>query len=106
MPFPHLGIALFLCAAVASGFAGPASGTVKTATGTITPKFATAYVVRDSQHPRQTTVELLLSETAVDPAPLREALDPHAVAINLPELRDHNYLLLWVAADGSVQMNA
>lgn len=86
--------------------AGAASGTVQSATGTITPKFATAYVVRDSEHPRQNIVELLLTETAVNPAALRDQLDPHVMAINLPELQDRNYLLLWVAANGSVRMNA
>jgi len=92
--------------AVVEARTGSASGTVKSATGTIAPTFATAYVVRDSQHPRQKLVELLLTETAVNPAPLRDALDPNVVAINLPELRDRNYVLLWVAADGSVRMNA
>jgi hypothetical protein len=86
--------------------AGPASGTVKSATGTIAPKFATAYVVRDSHHPHQTVVELLLSDVAVDPAALRDDLDRHMGAINLEPLRDRNYVLLWIGADGSVTMNA
>jgi hypothetical protein len=86
--------------------AGPASGTVKSATGTISPKFATAYVVRDSRHPRQTTVELLLTEVVVDPASLKDDLDRHMTAINLDPLRDRNYLLLWVDPDGTVRMNA
>ena len=95
-----------LLSAAGPAVAGPASGAVKSATGTISPKFAVAYVVRDSEHPRQTVVEILLTETAVDPAPLREALDPHVTAINLPGLNDRNYLLLWVGANGSVSMNA
>jgi hypothetical protein len=86
--------------------AGPASGTVKSATGTIAPKFATAYVVRDSHNPHQTVVELMLSDVAVDPASLRDDLDRHVTAINLEPLRDRNYVLLWVNADGSVTMNA
>lgn len=99
-------VVAFLLAAAGVAEAGPASGTVKSATGTISPKFATAFVVRDSQHPRQTVVELLLTEVAVNPAPLHDALDPHALAINLDELRDRNYVLLWVAPNGSVKMNA
>ncbi len=86
--------------------AGPASGTVKTPTGTISPKFAIAYVVRDQFNPRQSVVELLLSEVAVDPAKLNDDLDRHVAAINFDALRDHNYVLLWVAPDGSVKMNA
>ena len=42
-------ILLVLLSGVAtSAAAGPASGTVKSATGVISPKFATAYVVRDT----------------------------------------------------------
>src|SRR5690242_10752634 len=70
--------------------ADPASGTVKTPTGTISPKVATAYVVRDSHQPHQNTVEVLLSETAVDAASLHDALDRHAAAINFPSLRDRD----------------
>src|SRR5690349_21080915 len=86
--------------------AGPASGTVKSTTGLISPKFATAYVVRDQSNPRQTIVEVLLSEVAVNPATLHDDLDRHMTAINLDELKDRNYVLLWIASDGSVRMNA
>ena len=86
--------------------AGPASGTVKSQTGTIAPKHAIAYVVRDGRNARLTRVEVLLTDVPIDPATLRGDLDPHATAINLDELRDRNYLLLWVAPDGAVTMNA
>ena len=86
--------------------AGPASGTVKSQTGTISPKHAIAYVVRDGRNARNMRVEVLLTEVPVDAAALRGDLDPHATAINLEPLRDRNYLLLWVAPDGSVTMNA
>ena len=86
--------------------AGPASGTVKSQTGTISPKHAIAYVVRDGRNARNTRVEVLLTDVPVDAAALRGNLDPHATAINLDELRDRNYLLLWVAPDGAVSMNA
>jgi hypothetical protein len=99
-------IAALLLATSDVALAGPASGTVKSATGTISPKFATAYVVRDQSSPRQTIVEVLLTDVAVDPATLREDLDRHVRAINLQELNDRNYLLLWIASDGSVRMNA
>ena len=49
---------------------------------------------------------MLLTEVAVDAAPLRDALDRHVTAINIEPLRDRNYVLLWVGADGSVKMNA
>ncbi len=86
--------------------AGPASGTVKAKIGTISPTQAVGYVVRDSRNPRNTVVEVLLTETPVNRAPLSDDLDPHVVAINLPELNDRNYLLLWVRPDGNVSMNA
>ena len=91
-------------AAVAA--AGPASGTVKSATGTISPTQAIAYVVRDGRNARNTHVELLLTDVPVDAARLAGDLDPHATAINVDELRDRNYLLLWIGADGAVTMNA
>ena len=105
MRIPLILITLLLTASGTTSF-GPASGTVKSATGTISPKFATAYLVRDQRNPRQSTVELLLTDVAVNPAPLRDDLDRHMTAINLDELRDRDYVLLWVAADGSVRMNS
>lgn len=93
-------------ATAAAAAAGPASGTVKSQTGTISPKHAIAYVVRDGRNARNTHVELLLTEVPVDAAKLSDELDPHVVAINFEELRDRNYLLLWVSADGAPSMNA
>jgi hypothetical protein len=98
--------AFLVLATSALAAAGPASGTVKTATGTIAPRQAAGYVVRDSRHARSTRVELLLTDVSIDTTPLKGDLDPHATAINLRELRDRNYLLLWVWPDGTVAMNA
>ena len=95
-----------LAMSAGTAVAGPASGTVKSATGTISPKSAIAYIVRDSRNARNTRIELLLTEVAVDGSTLRDELDPHVVAINFDALRDKNYLLLWVGADGAVSMNA
>lgn len=92
--------------APALAVAGPASGSVKSETGTISPKHAIAYVVRDGRNARNTRVELLLTDVPVDAARLRDDLDPHVVAINFEELRDRNYLLLWIGADGAPSMNA
>lgn len=86
--------------------AGPASGTVTSATGTIALKHAVAYVVRDGRNARQTRVEVLLTDVPVDGTPFIADLDPHVMAINAEALRDRNYLLLWIAADGTVSMNA
>lgn len=97
---------LALLASVTSAIAGPASGTVKTSTGTITVKQAIAYTVRDTKNPRAFRTEVLLSDVPVDVAALRGELDPHTRAINLDALDDRNYLLLWIAPDGSVTMNA
>jgi hypothetical protein len=86
--------------------AGPASGTVTARIGTIAPKFSVGYTVRDMRNPRSPRVEVLLTEVNVAAARVKDDLDPHVVAINLDELRDRNYLLLWVSADGTVSMNA
>ncbi len=74
--------------------------------GTIAPRHAAAYTVRDQRNARTTRTEVLLADVAFDPAALRAALDPHMVAINLDPLRDRNYILLWINADGTVSMNA
>lgn len=97
---------LVLVASVSSVIAGPASGTVRSATGTITVKQAIAYAVRDSRNPRAWHTEVLLTDVPVDAASLRGDLDPHVRAINFEPLKDRNYLLLWINADGSVAMNA
>ena len=98
-------VAVVLCLTCSSAMAGPASGSVRSKTGAILPKRAVAYVVRDDRDaaPR---VEVLLTDAAIDLTRLRGELDPHRAAINLEALRDHDYLLLWVAADGTVTMNA
>ena len=102
---PLASTVLFLTATVA--VAGPASGTFKAdKNGTITAKFAAGYAVRDSRHARASRVELLLTDVQVNTSILTAELDPHAAAINLDEIRDRNYILLWVSADGSVSMNA
>ena len=97
---------LVLAASVSSAFAGPASGTVKTSTGAITVKQAIAYTVRDSRNPRAWRTEVLLTDVPVDAASLRGDLDPHVRAINFEALKDRNYLLLWINAEGAVTMNA
>jgi hypothetical protein len=97
---------LFTLVTAGAAVAGPASGMVKSATGTISPTQAVGYVVRDQRSARKTQIELLLTEVAVNTAGLRDQLDPHVAAINFNELRDHNYLLLWVSPDGTVSMNA
>jgi hypothetical protein len=74
--------------------------------GTITVAHGLAYVVRDQRDARRTQVEILLTDVELDAATVQTAFDPHMTAINLDELRDRNYVLLWVNADGTVGMNA
>ena len=74
--------------------------------GTISPKFSAGYLVRDQRNARTVQTEILLSEVMIDPAAMQGTLDPHMIAINLDALRDRNYVLLFVRADGWVGMNA
>jgi hypothetical protein len=74
--------------------------------GTIAPKHAVAYLVRDQFDARTTEVEILLSEAPVDGKPMLGALDPHGVAINLDTVTRRNYVLVWVKPTGEVSMNA
>jgi hypothetical protein len=100
-------ITLALAASAHAQTANTASGSVDVQkVGTISPRFSAGYLVRDQRNARTTQTEILLSEVAIDPAAMAGALDPHLVAINLKALRDRNYVLLFVRADGSVGMNA
>ena len=74
--------------------------------GTITVAHGLAYLVRDQRDARQTQVEILLTDAELDAATVQTAFDPHMTAINLDQLSDRNYVLLWVKADGTVGMNA
>lgn len=65
-----------------------------------------AFLVRQQGNARLTSTEILLSDLPVDAAAIQAAFDPHMEAINVDVLRDRNYVLLWVTADGVVSMNA
>jgi hypothetical protein len=87
--------------------ANTASGSVNVQkVGDISPKFSAGYLVRDQRNARTTETEILLSEVTINAAEIQGALDPHMIAINLDALKDRNYVLLFVRADGWVGMNA
>jgi hypothetical protein len=91
----------------APGHAQTASGEFKVQPGgSITPKASAAYIVRDQFNPRQSEIEIILSTAAVDVAKAVADLSPHMVVINDPALKDTNYVLVWIGADGKVSMNA
>jgi hypothetical protein len=54
---------------------------------------------------RATRIEIMLTDVSVNAERLKDNLDPHMTAINFDELRDRNYLLLWVGGN-TVSMNA
>jgi len=74
--------------------------------GTIAPKSAAAYPVREQYDARTESIEIVLSTAPIDAALAANALNPHAEAINHDALRQDNYILLWVTPDGRVSMNA
>ena len=100
-------VALLFLGSSALTSAQTASGAFKSQPeGSITPKVAAAYVVRDQFNPRQNQVEVILSTAAVDVAKAVTELGPHAAVINDAALKDTNYVLIWIGADGKVSMNA
>jgi hypothetical protein len=100
-------IAVLFLASSAVASAQTASGAFKSQPeGSITPKVAAAYVVRDQFNPRLHQIEVVLSTTAVDVAKAVTELAPHTAVINDAALKDTNYVLLWIGADGKVSMNA
>jgi hypothetical protein len=74
--------------------------------GRIAPTVAAAYIVRDQFNARVNEVEIILSTAAVDVAKAVTALAPHTMVINDAALKDTNYVLIWIGADGKVSMNA
>lgn len=84
-----------------------ASGAVTvTKLGAIKVANAVAYPSRDARNARNVRTEILLTDVPVKASVFADELDAHMAAINLPELKDRNYVLLWVAPDGQVTMNA
>ena len=74
--------------------------------GTIAPRAAAAFVVRDRRDMRTPVAEVVLSEQVIDASAAAVSLQPHTHAINQDQLKDRDYILLWVAPDGHVSMNA
>ena len=100
-------VAVLFLASPALASAQTASGAFKSQPeGSITPKVAAAYVVRDQFNPRQSQIEVILSTAAVDVAKAVADLSPHMVVINDAALKDTNYVLIWIGGDGKVSMNA
>ncbi len=100
-------VAVLFLASPALSSAQTASGAFKAQPeGSITPKVAAAFVVRDQFNPRQSQIEVILSTAAVDVAKAVVDLSPHTVVINDPALKDTNYVLIWIGSDGKVSMNA
>lgn len=73
---------------------------------TIAVTKAVAYRIREARNARNVATEILLTDVAVDRAPMLAALEPHMEAINLEAIKDRNYVILNVDAAGNVSMNA
>lgn len=99
-----------LVTAASPALAGDAKGrfVVKggKASGTIAPTQATAFVARDPRDARNKVAEVVLSEAAIDVDAAVATLQPHTHVINQDVIAGRNYVLLWVASDGHVSMNA
>lgn len=74
--------------------------------GTIAPTHAAAFVTRDPRDARNRVVEVALTEAAIDIDAAIATLQPHTHVINQDVLDDRNYVLLWIASDGHISMNA
>lgn len=95
-----------LALAIPIGATAEVSGAFKVGATTIAPKYAGAYLTRDTRDSRKKQVEVVLSEHPIDAAAAALALDPHTQAINQDGLREGNYILLWIDAEGRATMNA
>lgn len=108
-----IGVVPVLAAVVAIGtpaLAGDAKGQFAVkggkTSGTIAPTHAAAYVTRDPRDARKKVAEVVLSDAPIDVDEAVATLQPHNHVINQDVLDDQNYVVLWVAPDGHVSMNA
>ena len=62
--------------------------------------------MRDQFNPRTTETYVMLTAKPVDRATISSALDPYAVAINDPAVRDDDYIAFSVRANGETSVNA
>ena len=100
------GVIIALLATVSLGAQG-SSGTFNASKmGTIKIAHGVAYIVRDQRDARVNQIEILLTDVALDAKAVQAAFDPHMAAINLDQLDERDYILLWVKPDGTVSMNA
>ena len=65
-----------------------------------------AFRVRDQFNPRNLETYVMLTAKPVDRAKIGASLDPYAVAINDPAVRDADYLAFSVRASGETAVNA
>jgi hypothetical protein len=65
-----------------------------------------AFRVRDQFNPRTVETYVMLTVKPVDRAAIGASMDPYAVAINDPAVRDDDYLAFSVRADGETSVNA
>jgi hypothetical protein len=65
-----------------------------------------AFRMRDQSNPRTVETYVMLTAKPVNSAAIGAALDPYAVAINDPAVRDDDYLSFNVRANGETSLNA
>jgi hypothetical protein len=65
-----------------------------------------AFRMRDQSNPRTVETFVMLTVKPVDRAAISASLDPYALAINDPAVRDDDYLSFNVRANGEVSVNA
>ena len=86
--------------------AGTISGTFVLGGKTVPVQEVAAFRVRDQFNPRTVETYVMLTVKPVDRAAISTAMDPYAVAINDPAVRDDDYLAFSVRADGETRLNA
>jgi hypothetical protein len=86
--------------------AGPISGQFVLDGKTVPVREVAAFRVRDPFNPRTFETYVMLTAKPVDRAAIDASLDPYALAINDPAVRDADYLAFSVRADGETSMNA
>jgi hypothetical protein len=106
MRFARLWVLVLILPSLGVAHASPISGKFVLDGKTVPVSEVAAFRVRDQFNPRTVETYVMLTAKPVDRATIGASLDPYAVAINDPAVRDADYLAFSVRANGEIGMNA
>jgi hypothetical protein len=105
-PFAQLWVLALAFPGLSMAHAGTISGEFVLGGKAVPVHEVGAFRMRDQANPRTIETYVMLTVKPVDRAAISASLDPYALAINDPAVRDDDYLSFNVRANGEISMNA